>query len=658
MTTTPRMAYTYAHTSTQATTGYFTCLPPAKMTMQDCLHWLFDHPNDTFMHRHILRLFAQDSIAASKKYLPLVQELSQEHRAIFASILYELTILAPSRTNSDPKQANIYDALHQDILALCPHCQGENIAQYLCDFTPLPYIAWSLQADCELHKAWIDIFSANIQKHHVLPHPEDDDLPLLYHSEITDENCASVAYEGHNSKDESINIAAIHAHMLKQATENPELFPSYQRPPAQETVERALAVLQENGIIADVEMRHEASLSPIALLRRWNMKVDVDHDRAAHSLQGEATTYGRGLSVPDARASYVMEMIERASSYATISPQGIEGLATCEAFSLPHDMKPIYADGSRSLDENLKATLDEHTEELIHARYSELMEQGHKALNPLDIPSEVPYADQALYWVKGYSPCHDIGAFAASQAGASSLTPETSYEAILIPVQLIYLFNNLDEVDLAMAPSSTGLASGNTFAEAKLSALTEIIERDAEATTPYSRHHCFSATSDDPRLMALLNDYAARGMHLHFQDMTPFTGVPCYTAFVMGSRGVLSRGTGAGLDGKRAALSAMTETPYPYPNGGPSAPPLRGLPIKKLEELPSFSLSSPEQNVMMLEQLLIAHGRRPIYFNLTQKRFGLPVVKAIVPHMEPTADFDQFSRVSKRLFANYMKLFG
>lgn len=637
------MAYSYAHTNTQATTGYFTCIPPANLSMDDCLNWLFDHPLDTFMHRHILGLFAQGSLEKNVDYIHKIKNKSQEHRAIFASILYEISILDTKRL-----------ALREHILALCPEYNKNNIIDYLCKFTPLAYISWSKQSACDLHQAWIKVFSDNIQKHHMLPHPEDEDLAPLY--------TADLLHEDHGQNElipsKTGSLAQIHAEMLAQALASPELFPNWQRPPAQETAERALAVLEKNGILADVEMRHEASLSPIALLRRWNLRINVEHGQveyghASHSLQGQATTYGRGLSVPDARASYVMEMIERASSYATIGPNGVMRLQPCDAFHEPHDLQPVYANGTDKIDEaNVENTSIAHNSPeaydtpLIHATYSELMAQGHKALNPLDIPSEAPYVDQPLYWITGYSPCHK-----------ESFSTLTSYEPVLVPVQLVYLFNNLAEIDLSMAPSSTGLASGNTFAEAKLSALTEIIERDAEATTPYSRHHCFRAESNDPRLMALLNDYAARGMHLHFQDMTSFTGVPCYTAFIMGARGILARGTGAGLDGKRAALSAMTETPYPYPHGGPSAPPMRGIPVKKLEDLPSFTLGSPEQNVMMLERVLMASGRRPIYVNLTQARFGLPVVKAIIPHMEPTADFDQFSRVSKKLYTNYLQLF-
>jgi len=45
----------------------------------------------------------------------------------------------------------------------------------------------------------------------------------------------------------------------------------------------------------------------------------------------------------------------------------------------------------------------------------------------------------------------------------------------------------------------------------------------------------------------------------------------------------------------------------------------------------------------------------PIYIDLTREDVGLPVVKALVPGLELIADFDGFSRVSPRLFRNYLR---
>ena len=222
---------------------------------------------------------------------------------------------------------------------------------------------------------------------------------------------------------------------------------------------------------------------------------------------------------------------------------------------------------------------------------------------------------------------------------------------MLVPAQAVFLFFNADEPALFMAGGSTGLASGNIMEEARVAALTEIIERDAEATTPFRKDRCFRLATRDPRLQALLDDYAARGMQVQFQDITTELGVPVYQCFVMGPRGQVARATGANLCGARAALAALTETPWPYPYGGPTGPALSNLPVRMLEDLPDYSLSSPHDNLRLLETVLRAHGRTPVYVNLTRSDFNIPVVRALVPGLELNADWDRFSRTSLRLMA-------
>ena len=81
-----------------------------------------------------------------------------------------------------------------------------------------------------------------------------------------------------------------------------EAAPAWQRPPAQETFLRALDALMEAGIIAGPEMRHEASLSPIALLRAWQVDIEVCCGAARHLLAWPGHCYGWGLLLPAARA--------------------------------------------------------------------------------------------------------------------------------------------------------------------------------------------------------------------------------------------------------------------------------------------------------------------------------------------------------------------
>ena len=290
------------------------------------------------------------------------------------------------------------------------------------------------------------------------------------------------------------------------------------------------------------------------------------------------------VSLAAARASYAMEIVERASSYVSVARTGER------SFEVTNRRRPMP---------------------LIHASCAKLRSQGKDFLPLSALPLETPFEDYVpLYWLEARDP--------AGKAGGS-----------------------------------TGLASGNTEAEARLAALTEIVERDAEATTPFRREGCFVLKSRDERLQALLDDYAARGIQIQFQDITTELGVPAYRCFVMSRRGEVAQATGANLCGSRAALAALTEVPWPYPYGEPTGPALGGLPVRWLEDLPDYSLPSAEASCTLLERTLCAQGRTPLYVDISRKDLDMPVVRALVPGLELTADFDRFSRPSLRLLARY-----
>ena len=51
-------------------------------------------------------------------------------------------------------------------------------------------------------------------------------------------------------------------------------------------------------------------------------------------------------------------------------------------------------------------------------------------------------------------------------------------------------------------------------------------------------------------------------------------------------------------------------------------------------------------------------GGVPVYVELTREDLEFPVVRAIVPGLELTADFDAHSRPSVRLFRRYLEKAG
>ena len=645
--------YKYTHTRTEGTTGYFSCEPDPVPSLAEALVLLVERPLDEFLHRHLLnRLTAMPADRAAGQFAEaILQCFDGKLPPPLRALIRELILTAPAWAEGEPFFAIAAetepDAEQADDTAAGRSAgNGDDAggdsehadATPLDAVTPLIPLRWVRLPDRDLHTRWGLRLADNIQHHRACPSPADMDLPPLYPHlrEIVQAGAEQVERAGGQTANAGQSAAAAHPpfpgrslaftapfpahirevyaeHAARQSAGQPAGAAPYARPPAAQTADLAEERLAAAGIIAGPQMRHTASLSPVALLRPWNIRAGVNRGRHRHSLEGQATTYGRGLSLPDARASCLMEMVERASAYLSVSEAGIENLA-----------RPAP---------------------VVYGRRSAILAEHGPALDPNDYPLEVPYADAPLLWMAGQT----TGQTAAQPAGETGL--------IYVPVQMVSLFCNLDEIALFAAPGSTGIATGCTMEEARLAALTEILERDAEATTPFAKSGCFTLRADsDPDLAALLADYAARGINVQFQDLTGPTGPPVYKCFVMSPKGAIARGHGAGLSGRRAIVSALTETPFPYPDGGPSGPLLRKLPVRNLSELPDYSLPTPAASLAMLEDLLRRNHRAPVYVDLTRPDLGFPVVRAFVPGLEMAADTDAFSRVPLRLYGKYLEM--
>jgi len=384
--------------------------------------------------------------------------------------------------------------------------------------------------------------------------------------------------------------------------------PSSPRPSAEETAAGALEKLGALNLLEGTEMRHQASLSPYGLLHKWRLGLSVDCGCHHYTLAGLQTAYGRGLTLADARASYAMEIVERCSSFANLGDNRVLG------------------------------TLQEHR--IYYGTRSTLLKGAPMPIDPNAYGVDVPYNDEPLHWIEGVR------------------RTRTGEQPVLVPVQSVFLFTNLDEVDLYAGHGSTGLASGNTMAEARLSALMELVERDGEATHPFHHALCFQVGARDSEVAALFEDYRGRGIQFQFQDISPPYGIPCCKCFVTDMDGRIAKGTAASLNGRRAVLSALTETPYPYPYGPPSGPGLLQLPQLFFEDLPDYSFRNAQEDLALVETLLAANGLEPVYVDLTRKDIQLPVVRALLPGFALTADLDGACRVHPRLFGNYLKVFG
>jgi ribosomal protein S12 methylthiotransferase accessory factor YcaO len=536
------------------------------LDFEEALEYLQDHPNDDFMHKFLLHLAGKFGPNLTRE---LINRGKDENRYLMA-LMYEACILN--------------ERLH----ALTSEFSGTDI-KGLAEYTPLIYVNWSLQKGREENAYWFRLFSENIAQHKPATPYDEWQFPMPFDSTGIDSWAK--------------NVVSIEA-LLGHAGVEKERRPNEKRLSAVETATRAMDRLNAIDFKGGSETTNQASLSPYGLQMQWLLQVGVSTGRNHWELTGSQTSYGKGLHPDQARASCLMEVVERVSSFAGF-----------DSGSALH-----YKDGH----------------ELIRASYKELREKSDEVLDPNDMNLEVSYENQPLYWI------------------SAERVDEHGRHPIRVPAQLVFLFCNLDEVSLTSGLSSTGLASGNTLEEAKLHALLEVVERDSEKVMPYSKARCFLLESQQPAVKDILKRSVEAGFEVQFLDITTELGIPCYKAFVRGPEGEILKGCAADLDGKRAAVSALTEMPYHSSWFNPTPAP-HDLNKLKDDTLPDYSSGSASQDLRLLEKLLLMNGHRPIYVNLTREDLDIPVVKALIPGLEMFAEFDCFSRFSLRQFAHYLK---
>ncbi len=375
-----------------------------------------------------------------------------------------------------------------------------------------------------------------------------------------------------------------------------------------ETARKISRKLERLGIITGWETRPDTTISPYAIERPWFLDVTVHNGRNNWRLSGSPISYGRGLNIHQGRISCLMEAVERYSAFASFDSDSALG----------------YKNNTT----------------LIKARHEDLIKKGFEALNPNDMCLEVPYRNNELHWIVGEQ---------VDQEGC---------QPVYVPAQLVFLFSNLDETSLTSGLPSNGLAAGHTLQEARLGSLLEVLERDAEKVVPYSTDKCFLLEAEDQKTSEIIDLCKQKGIQIQFLDITSEFGVPCYKAFIQGPGGIILKGSGAHLDGKRAALAAMTETPYPYPFWFGSMPAPEGSAVREYEALPNYSSGDTAQDLHLLEKLLINNGYRPVYIDLTREELDIPVVKCLVPGLEIMTVLDRFSPLNIRQFGHYLKAYS
>ena len=256
--------------------GWFSCVPRQDMDFEGALAYSRKHPNDLFMHKHLLDLAAKLEPGDMES---LIRKGRSDDLHLLA-LMWETCLL------------------HEKHMAL--KCRFDNFdIEQLTEYSPLIYIRHSLEKTTENNAGWLKCFAENISMHKPLPSLEEMEAPIPVEQEAVN--------KWHR------NVCAIEELSLSLKEPAPLPEKSVLKKAAKEVMKK----LEPLGILEGWETRTEATLSPYAVERPWKMGIKVDEGRNRLRLAGTLTSFGRGLNIHQARISCYMEMVERYSSFAS-----------------------------------------------------------------------------------------------------------------------------------------------------------------------------------------------------------------------------------------------------------------------------------------------------------------------------------------------------
>jgi ribosomal protein S12 methylthiotransferase accessory factor len=218
------------------------------------------------------------------------------------------------------------------------------------------------------------------------------------------------------------------------------------------------------------------------------------------------------------------------------------------------------------------------------------------------------------------------------------------------------------------AASSNGLASGNTLIEAISQGICEVIERYATAQWKYRRaleeDRLDLTTVDDPIARQMIEKFESAGLLVGVWDITADIGIAAFACLIMPENErawhcAAAAGYGCHPARQIALVRALTEAAQTRLTvisglrddfGGNTYEQLQDVdvvrsirdcvtisrPIRRFSDVPDWDAETFEEDVEWELQCLRRAGvRRVVAVDLTKPAFDLPVVRIIIPGLQP-----------------------
>ncbi|QSQ23954.1 YcaO-like family protein [Pyxidicoccus parkwayensis] len=224
----------------------------------------------------------------------------------------------------------------------------------------------------------------------------------------------------------------------------------------------------------------------------------------------------------------------------------------------------------------------------------------------------------------------------------------------------------------AFLMSSNGLASGNHVVEATLHGLCEVVERDsttlwhARGPRAQAKTRLDLGSVDDESCREVLEKYARAGVAVGAWETTSDVGVPAFTCSIVDREPeafrpvAVASGMGCHPSREVALLRALTEAAqsrltrisgarddlhrkaYESAKDGVAAERLRARlreesPVRRFQDVPTYDGETLEDDLAwVLGKLGEAGLSQVVAVDLTKPELGVPVVRVVVPGLEPT----------------------